>query len=222
MLTPILRAVEKLRFSTPQGIVLPGKAFHDRRKMSMKAHGPQREWKVRSRLMKDVTGECWHQAGVDLGENPARYDSVGAHVCVTLDCQVIWLHDWDVRGAFANGWNNGTVSIEVSGNFPGQRNGTTWNKKPPNIVTPELKQTCIDVAHWIKEDANARGARINVYVAHRQSSATRPGDPGFDLYSGVVIPAAEADGVGTAPTTVLDDGRPIPEEWDPRQKGVKY
>lgn len=224
IITHVLRAIEKLKTGPAPTIDLPGVEFHDRRKTAMQAHGPKREWKTRTRMMKSVTGQCWHQAGVDLGERVERYDSVGAHVCVTLARKVIWLHDWDRLGMFANGWNDATVSIEVSGLFAGIDGdiNTVWQRKAPNVLTPELAATCRDVASWITVDANARGANVRVYVSHRQSSATRRSDPGQAIYRDVVLAGAAADGVKTAPTTVLGDGLPVPEAWDPAQVGVRY
>jgi hypothetical protein len=92
----------------------------------------------------------------------------------------------------------------------------------PVTLTPELAATCRDVVRWIRDDANGRGANIRVLVAHRQSSATRRADPGQEICRDVLVPAAAETGLEFASDAVLGDGKPCPEQWDARRKGVRY
>src|SRR5262245_9779977 len=108
--------------STPPKLV-------DRREFAAQAHGPEREWKVRGRKWSEVTGICLHQTACMLGERPARYDGVGAHIAITRTGQVIWLHSFDRRVVHGNGWNDRTVGIEIDGLYAGVEGDpqTVWD-----------------------------------------------------------------------------------------------
>jgi opacity protein-like surface antigen len=117
--------------------------FYDRRAFAKQSH---HGYDTRERDIKIVTGACLHQAGVDLGERVERYDTGGAHAFVTRMGKWIWLHDWDRWVCAANGWNNGTISIEVSGRYCGVEGklSTFWRAKSgdmPQVVTPRAAQS---------------------------------------------------------------------------------
>jgi hypothetical protein len=208
-----------------QVVPLPGVAFHDRRKFAAQSH---HGYATRARPLSLVTGICLHQAAVDLGERPERYDTMGAHVGISRGGLFIWEHDWDVWVCAANGWNNGTISIEVSGRYCGIEGDerTYWrnpkNPQPPQQLTPEAETTLVQGIRWICSDVASAGGRITKLVAHRQSSADRPSDPGQAIWKATRPIAAELGlsdgGVGFK----LGDGRPIPEDWDERCAGIKY
>ncbi len=208
---------------------LPQIEFYDRRKYAAQAHGPNHEWPVTDRPIEKVTGACAHQTACMLGERIERYDTVGAHFAVTRMGKVIWLHDFDRKVAAANGWNNGTVSIEFDGLYAGDETdpaGTTWDdpstpsKEQPMKLTPEMIRSGKALLRWIKQQL---GPQMNVIVAHRQSSGSRQNDPGSGIWKEIVLPmhvelSCSDGGVGFK----LDDGRAIPATWDARCVGIKY
>jgi hypothetical protein len=204
-------------------IALPGVAFHDRRKHAAQTH---HGYATRERDLLDVTGLCLHQAAVDLGEDPKRYDTGGAHVFLSRGGLIMWEHDWERWVCAANGWNAKTISIEVSGRYYGVEGNdrTYWknrkNPLPPQQLTPEAATALDGVIRWIHADVAARGGCIKVMVAHRQSSATRPADPGQAIWQ-AALPVAHELGIKTANDTTLGDGLPIPREWDPTS-GERY
>ena len=64
------------------------------------------------------------------------------------------------------------------------------------------------------------GGKIKYIGAHRQSYGVKESDPGSLIWQLVALPMMEELGLSEAPT--LERGSPIPEAWDPRNKGVPY
>lgn len=219
-----------------QPTTLPGVDFIDRRKFAAQSHGPlksdgTREWPVRNRKWSAVTGICLHQTACMLGERPERWDTVGAHFGVTRSGKIIWLHDINRRVIHGNGWNDGTVGIEFDGLYLGVEGNpkTIWDDPSTEIheqgmvFTPEAAAAGRQLVRFIHSRAAENGAAIKDLVAHRQSSTTRRNDPGSAIWKGVALPMqaelALSDG---GKNFKLKGGYPIPEDWNPAYKGVKY
>lgn len=206
----------------------PGVEFHDRRKYAAQSH---HGYPVRSRSIKRVQGICLHQTACLMGERPDRYDGGGAHVFLSRSGRVVWLHDWTSVVVAANGWNAGTVSVEIDGLYRGVEDDprSVWD----NPATPEREtgmeltdaavKAAIEVVRWIKADVDARGGCVTKLVAHRQASAQRRSDPGEAIWKRIALPvSAELVLDDGGPGFTLGDGRAIPEEWDPARKGWRY
>ena len=226
----VLNASKPESPSTPPPATVgpPGTQFFDRRKYAAQVHGPEHEWPVTDRPIEKVTGVCLHQTACLLGERVERYDTCGAHFAVTRMGKIIWLHDFDRNVAAANGWNNGTVSIEVDGLYAGVEGdpSTVWDdpstpgRETAMTLTPETINAVNALLRWIKQQL---GPQMNVIVAHRQSSSSRQNDPGSGIWKHCALPMhlelhCTDGGIGFK----LDSGKPIPEKWDPRCTGIKY
>jgi hypothetical protein len=213
--------------AAPPPSPLPGITFYDRRKYAAQAHGSEGQWPVTIRPIEQVTGTCAHQTSCVLGESLERWNSVGAHFGITRMGKVIWLHDFTHKVCAANGWNNGTVSIEVDGRLAGIAGNpnTVWDdpstpgRETETPLTNEQAVAFKALVRWIKAQL---GPRMNVLVSHRQASSNRQNDPGSQIWKLCVELHAELGlsdgGIGFT----LDDGLPIPVEWDPRCVGYKY
>lgn len=179
--------------------------FHDRREFASQSH---HGYPTKRRALNKVTGICLHQTGCHMGERPARYDGGGAHVFVTREGRVIWLHDFDRRVVAANGWNDGTVSVEIDGLYAGVegRADTVWQGTAMTL-TPEATAAAREVVRWIRESVPT----VSVIVAHRQSSGTRRSDPGEAIWKAVAL----TSGLSRANATTLGTGLRVPTEWDP-------
>ena len=195
----------------------------DRRKYAIQAHGPEREWKVYGRAWSKVTGICLHQTACLLGERPERWDSVGAHLGVTRAGKLIWLHGFDRVVAHGNGWNAGTVGIEVDGLYAGIEGdlSTVWDdpstkvREQPMKLTPEAAGALRAAIEWIVDTVSERGGNVRALVAHRQSSESRRSDPGEAIWK-AAAPIAKRLGLSDGgPGFKIGDGRPVPREWDP-------
>ena len=191
-------------------VVLPGTEFHDRRKFAAQSH---HGYTTKRRSLSKVTGICLHQTACLMGERPSRYDGMGAHVGVTRAGKVIWLHDFDRRVVAANGWNDGTVSIEIDGLYAGVegRPDTVWQGEAMTL-TPAAVLAAQQTIRWICQQVPT----MRVIVAHRQASASRRSDPGEAIWKSVAIPARAENGLTTPDAFTIGDGLPIPREWDPR------
>lgn len=208
---------------------IPGIDFYDRRKYAAQAHGPHKEWPVTIRPLEQVTGVCLHQTACILGERVERYDTVGAHYAITRAGKLIWLHDFTHKVAAANGWNNGTVSIEVDGLLAGVKGdpNTVWDdpstphKEQAVNLTPAQANTLRALLRYLKLESPI-GPRMNVIVAHRQSSGDRQNDPGSEIWTIAIEMNRELGTSDGGAGFKLDDGRPIPQEWDPSRHGYKY
>jgi N-acetyl-anhydromuramyl-L-alanine amidase AmpD len=198
----------------------------DIRKIASRAndHGP-RPW---SR----VTGICLHQTACLLGERPARWSTVGAHVGVTRSGRVMWIQNFDRVVWHGNGWNRGTVGIEIDGLYAGVEGdpATVWDDpstpqhEQAMTLTPEAVQATQQAIRWICSVVAKHRGKVTALVAHRQSSGSRRNDPGSAIWHAVALPMHAELGLGDGgPGFKLGTGRPVPEAWDAAgHKGEKY
>ncbi len=141
-------------------------AVVDRRSTASREHiGGVRPWSA-------ITGVCLHQTACVLGERPARWDTVGAHLGITRGGQVIQLHDFTRVVWHGNGWNGHTVGIEIDGLYAGVEGdvSTVWQGKTPNTLTPEAAEAARQAVRWICSEVAANGGKVTALVAHRQSA----------------------------------------------------
>lgn len=178
-----------------------------------------------------VTGICLHQTACNMGENPPRYDAIGAHFVVTRLGKILHMHDMDRLIVHGNGFNTRTVGIEFDGLYAGVQGDpkTVWDD--PETSRHEVGQDVTDQAvsagqqllRWICAEVRRRGGKVSVLVAHRQASENRRNDPGSEIWQRVALPMHEqlvlTDG-GSG--FKIGSGYPIPEAWDPSRVGTKY
>jgi N-acetyl-anhydromuramyl-L-alanine amidase AmpD len=210
-------------FGTPVRLPPPqAPTFHDRRKTAAQKHG---KWKVGRRPLDRVTGICLHQTACVLGERVERWDTVGAHFGVLRSGAIVWLHDFDRVVAHGNGWNAGTVGIEVDGLFAGVEcdSSTVWNDPSTKVRERGMRPTPeqLDSLEWLIAWCVQTRPTIRALVAHRQSSKDRRNDPGQAIWQATRLVAAEL-GLGDGGQGFEIGGRPIPEEWDSRYRGSRY
>lgn len=205
--------------------------FHDRRETAAQGHGPGQRWRTSGRRWSAVTGICLHQTACVLGERVERWDTVGCHVGITRAGKVIWLHSFDRVVAHGNGWNAGTVGIEIDGLYAGVEGdvSTVWNdpstaRRETGMELPEVQaEAARQVIRWIARETAENGGAIKALVAHRQASASRRDDPGSAIWQRVALPlSAELGLTDGGPGFKLGDGMAIPHEWDPARKGERY
>lgn len=185
----------------------------DRRATALKSqeHGGRR-WS-------EITGVTLHQTACVLGERPGRWDSVGAHLGVTRAGMLPWLHDFDRIVWHGNGFNRRTIGIEIDGMFPGVigRKDTAWHGEMMEPTDAQIDAT-IRAVRWIDATVTAHGGKLRYVLAHRQSSATRLPDPGEGVWKRAALPLMAELGLSDGGDGFkVDDGAPIPREWDERR-----
>lgn len=216
----VLRDVSTPTRTAPQ----PSRLVDFRATASKKHDYGHRSWAA-------VTGICLHQTACRLGEKPARWSGVGCHLGLTQAGQAIWLHDWDRLIVHGNGWNAGTVGIEMDGLYAGIEGDhkTVWDdpstkpRERATTPTPALIDAALVACRWICAEVAAHGGRIKALVAHRQASPTRRNDPGSYIWQHVALPLHAELGLSDGgPGFHLGDGLPIPEAWDKSREGIRY
>jgi len=180
-----------------------------------------------------VKGWCLHQTACHLGASDriSRSDNVGAHFVVYQDGRIFWLHDLNRIVEHGNGWNNATIGIEIDGLFAGLEGDpkTVWDdpstpyKEKAMTLTAVQAESVKQLMRWGTAEVAAHGGKVTKIVAHRQASDTRRNDPGSKVWQEIALPmmaelGCDSGGVGFR----LNQGYPIPEEWDPAAKGHKY
>lgn len=195
-----------------------GVDFHDRRAYAAQSH---HGYKVKRRSLASVTGICLHQTACMLGERVSRWDSVGAHIGITRAGKVIWLHDFDRRVAHGNGWNAGTIGIEIDGLYAGVEGdiSTVWDDPSTPRREEGMDLTPLTVAAALRTIRWIHGAvpGIRAVVAHRQSSLSRRNDPGEAIWREVALPMHAELSLSDGGDGFEIGGRPIPREWDPKR-----
>jgi hypothetical protein len=192
--------------------------------------GADRRKIMHHRAWEQVTGVTLHQTACHLGEAPDRWKSLGAHLGITREGKILWMHDFDNAVVHGNGLNSHTVGIEMDGYYAGVEGDlkTFWRptdapKRKPMVPTPALIEAAHQAVRWIVAIVAAHGGTVTGMRAHRQASKTRQSDPGSALWKAVALPLMEelklSDG---GPFECIGSGKPIPEAWDPRHIGVKY
>jgi N-acetyl-anhydromuramyl-L-alanine amidase AmpD len=220
----LLRKVGEAAHDALLGPKLASGRFHDLRSIAAQNNvGARRAWN-------QVTGITLHQTACVLGEKPARWSTVGAHLGVTRAGQVIWMHDFEKIVWHANLLNGFTVGIELDGTYAGVvgDDRTFWRpedepNRQPQTPTVELIEAAKATVRWICSEVGRHGGRVERLLAHRQSSSQRQSDPGSALWQQVALPLhaelALTDG-GTG--YKVGSGAPIPESWDASHVGVRY
>lgn len=207
--------------------LIAAELWHDLRSTASKTPGGYRK---RPRPWSKVTGVCLHQTACHMGERPGRYAKTGAHVIVTRQGQVIWLHDFDQVVVHGHGWNAQTVGIEVDGLYEGVEGDprTVWDDPSTKVreqgmtLTDATVQSLQAVIRWIVAEVARNGGKVSALVAHRQSIDDRRNDPGGAIWRRVALPmSAELGLTDGGDGFKLGKGRPIPREWDP-SRTAKY
>lgn len=185
----------------------------------------------RSRPIAEVTGICLHQTACLLGERPERWLNVGAHYGVTRGGKRLRLHDETDRIVHGNGFNARCVGIEGDGTYAGIEGDlrTVWDDPTtkyreqgmdlPDPFIAAYLETCRAIIRRVHD----AGGAIKFILAHRQSSESRQNDPGEGIWKRVALVIMKEFGLHDGGVGFkVDDGRPIPEAWDPSKVGIRY
>jgi N-acetyl-anhydromuramyl-L-alanine amidase AmpD len=100
----------------------------------------------------------------------------------------------------ANRLNARSLGLEVEGRYPGD----PWTQQQANA-------TALALLALVREGRD-EGMPLRYIWAHRQSSATRAGDPGRDIWR-LVVEVGRGLGLETQPEMKVKSGQTIPPEW---------
>jgi N-acetyl-anhydromuramyl-L-alanine amidase AmpD len=198
--------------------------FHDIRTAA------NQQWVYGRRAWSKITGITLHQTACVMGERPLRWATLGAHLGVTREGRVIWVHDFEKLTVHAHGFNSNTVGIEMDGTYAGVEGDdrTFWRprdepNRQPQTPTAELVEAAKATVRWICAEVARHGGRVELLVAHRQASSDRQSDPGSALWQQVGMALHTELGLSDGGAGYrIGDGYAIPERWDANRTGVAY
>lgn len=188
--------------------------------------------KVVVRDPKEIDGIAIHQTAVNFGASPAairaaggdvtkaihrRALNVGAHMTAFRTGYAVLANPlrWYVNNA--NTLNRRILGYEIEGSYPGLTKGRTKLHTP---FSGEIVEATKAGLKYLVDAGRADGMPIRYIWAHRQSSDTRRGDPGEEIWREIVLEyAVKVLGLETKVGDVFGDGRSIPADWDPRGVG---
>lgn len=188
---------------------------------------------------KETTGVVVHQTACDMGTNPERYDTIGAHFSGMRDGRVNWHADLNRYVIHANGFNQRCVGYEVNGLYAGLEDdprtahdealATTWDdpttkhREKPMRVEPVQLYMLRATIRWCCYVTARNDGHMQFLLFHRQSSGTRQNDPGEAIARGVEPLYDELGLSDGGPGFKIDNGRPIPDAWrSGPARGVRY
>lgn len=187
---------------------------------------------VQGRLMqrdpKTITGICVHQTAVVFGASSAavlaakgdrdlarhrRALGVHAHATAFQDGTGVLAYQLPSYVFHGNGLNAESIGLEIEGAYDGKAD----RREVPDGAVSAAREL---LARIVDEGRKA-GMPLTHIWAHRQSSPSRRGDPGAELWRRVVLEyAVPVLGLETQPGRTWGEGRPIPREWDPHGIGT--
>lgn len=192
------------------------------------------KWTRRNKI-KNIDTICLHQMAVKDSHEKGwhRWRRLAIHWVVTCGkhAKAYQLHDLDLRVPHGHGWNSRSVGFEFEGYFSGVGVDEKFFWKPksrpnrkPMIPTEEQLEAGKAAVRLTVEQIAAMGGEIKFIGAHRQSYGRKRSDPGGLIWQGVALPMIQELGLKEAPTLHHHKfpGKPIPEAWNPDNKGVKY
>jgi N-acetyl-anhydromuramyl-L-alanine amidase AmpD len=216
--SPFFREQSEFAEAGEQATTTP---IEDRTAFSPKVyHFKDKIYPYANRDLKKVYALVLHHTAGSLINDPGRLNNVNAHFVITPNGRILQLHPLERLLFASNGFNPGSVAVEFVGNFRNEK-GICWYKGPrflpcSNTPTPEQIKAGRDLVKYLRSKIN-----LTHILAHRQSSSSRDGDPGPDIWYQVGQWAVDNLGLndGGSGYFILDgDPRhckktPFPESW---------
>lgn len=166
------------------------------------------------RKLEKIDSIVLHHMAYNIGNDINLYKKVGAHYIVTADGQIAKLYDdLDFLNS-SNGFNKRCVAIEFAGNFSDHR--YRWWKSRKRRIPDRCYLTPVQIraGRCLLADIKRRLPGVQYLYAHRQSSSSRSGDPGPDVWFNIAEWAmANLNLTDKWPQDHIGGGRAIPDIW---------
>lgn len=171
------------------------------------------EGEVIKRPRESIDTIVLHQAACLFGkDHESRALRVPADMLIYRDQRIVLPKPLTWYANHANRYNARSLGIEVEGVYLGAPRSKERRRTP---VTAELLEAIEYGIPLLVELALNEGIVLKHYRAHRQSSRTRRGDPGYELWP-TMARACESAGLTCDMSETVGSGRPIPAVWDER------
>jgi hypothetical protein len=131
---------------------------------------------------------------------------VAAHMTCFDTGVAVLAHPLEWYVYHGNSLNARSLGLEIEGLFPG-------TQEERELFTGQLENAARDGLEYLVRKGRELGMPIKWIWAHRQSSLTRPSDPGEEIWRKLVLEFAVSR-LGLAPQhDYVCGGRTIPSEW---------
>lgn len=186
------------------------------------------KWKDKARrAWSAITGITLHQTACVLGDDPARWRGLDAHIGVTRGGKSLLVCPLDRVVWHGNLFNGPDVGVEIDGYYEGIEGNrrTLWNPptdpgRAPLVPTAEQIAASRAVVRWIIAEVARNGGRVKYIHAHRQASNMRQSDPGSRIWRDVGVWAQRELGLSDGGDGYrVGTGLAIPREWDDGRSG---
>lgn len=178
------------------------------------------------RVWNEIKGVTLHQTGCRMPIRPHAWRNLNAHIGVTSEGIVIIANDPTCKIWHAQRLSHSTIGIEIAGNFEGITGdeSTLWKGGGPAAEMSTNQEEGVNAAmQWVAEQFEANGQEWKYIHAHRQSSRTRAGDPGLEIWQQIAMPWMRKTGAtDRGENFKLGFGRKIPRNWNREYKNNKY
>ena len=184
--------------------------------VDLRHKSPKKE-RRKKRDLSEVVGVALHQTSVQRSSRATarRAHLTVAHVLVSQDGYVFWIHPFEAYLYAADHLNAFTVSVELMGNFQGEPGGRWYKPKrfgeghPTPIQIHRTRQTLL----WLTTVIPS----LCWLWAHRQSrvkpKVAKELDPGWEVWQTVSGWAERSGVLETQPWRTWGTGLPIPHSW---------
>jgi hypothetical protein len=197
----------------------PGKIYHLRKHPRPRLYAGIRGWD-------EIDGVVLHQTGCKMPRDPEGWKRLNAHVGVTSEGTVVIVNDPTVKIWHAQKLSRRTIGIEIAGNFHGIEGdpGTLWEGGgPAATLGPNQKMGCDVALAWVEQMFRHNHQEWKYIYAHRQSSKTRSGDPGSEIWQQVAMPWIKRLGLSDGGEYYrIGSGRKIPRDWNADYEKNRY
>lgn len=202
----VLKAIDGLERVPVEINFLDIRDTHDRPKL----YGKPRRYT-------DICGVTLHQTGCRMPEAATGWAALNAHFGITATGRVYYVNDLTDMIWHAQGLSQRTVGIEIAGNFCGIEGDarTLWKGGGgPDTFTAAQATALGRVLTYVDTYLRANGSEMVELHAHRQSSQSRPADPGSAVWAEALKLKAKFGLNDGGPEYEYGTGKPIPTEWD--------
>ncbi|NBC33992.1 MAG: hypothetical protein GVY13_15060 [Alphaproteobacteria bacterium] len=204
--------LKKLNEGAPQGVTVPMPEIpqHSNFNFINRTEHSPRDKRKSTRNLSNVYALVLHQTAFSRGSNITKYDKVTAHYCLLPDGTILQLHPQTAYLWASNGFNAGSVAIEIVGNFRSDR-GRWWNpeKMGRNYLTAEQIASGRGFLQYLINDLG-----ITHVLAHRQAKNVKANCPGPDIWGTIGQWGVDELGLNDGGQGFkISSGNPIPETW---------
>lgn len=172
-----------------------------------------------SRRLSEIDAVVLHQMAFNKTNDTNDYLKTVCHYIVLQDGTIGQLWNHEVVLNASNGFNNRSIAIEFTGNFPNDRGkwwyNNNWSRRQRALQQHRPTQPQIQAGRFLLQHLIRTVPSIQFVLAHCQSNRGKPNDPGPDIWYHVAEWAINNAGYNPDGRLVKikEKGQSIPTSW---------